>query len=343
MARFCIASVCWSLVGDAGVVFVSDINRYIPSKSSGFTRLHDRMWCYEKLIGIEAELRERDGVSGGQIRIADFLRNGGKSIIMTNKNLAVYVDHQNGGSVFEIDFKRRRANVCAGYNPSRHALPMVIEPGLSYTMFVDRMVDTATQAEQYRAKARPSSAISSAARTSTRSRRRATASRPSLHRQGSLVQAGRNCPLSMEKMLGLEKDRPALSFVYQITNNSLTPYSFRLAVELTVSLPGIAADKAYLLNKKERLRGLGSRSSGTCTGYRMARGRSLVRGDGGLRAAETGGRVVLSGRAAGRRSGPGRSNHDRAHRAGHARGQRHVVAYRQAAVQAHRSCGKAVG
>ncbi len=238
--------------------FVSDINRFIPSKSSGFTRLHDRMWCYEKLIGIEAELRERDGVSGGQIRIADFLRNGGKSIIMTNKNLAVYVDHQNGGSVFEIDFKRRRANVCAGYNPSRHALPMVIEPGLSYTMFVDRMVDTATQAEQYRAKSAPELGDFFCGAYEYKIKKAGDSIKTSLHRQGSLVQAGRNCPLSMEKVLGLEKDRPALSFVYQITNNSLTPYSFRLAVELTVSLPGIAADKAYLLNKKERLRGLGS-------------------------------------------------------------------------------------
>jgi hypothetical protein len=233
--------------------FVADINRYIPSKSSGFTRLHDRMWCYEKLIGVEQELRERDNISGGQIRIADFLRNGGKSIIMTNKNLAVYVDHRNGGSVFEIDFRRRRYNVCAGYNPSRHALPMVIESGLSYTMFVDHLVDTATQASQFRAKTAAELGDFYCGAYDYKIKKTADGIKASLHRQGSLVQGDKNCPLSMEKMLGLEKDHPAIPFVYQITNNSLTPYLFRLAVELTISLPGIATDSAYLLNNRQKI------------------------------------------------------------------------------------------
>jgi hypothetical protein len=238
--------------------FVSDINRYIPSKSSGFTRLHDRMWCYEKLIGVEQDLRERDGVSGGRIRVADFLRNGGKSIIMTNKSLSVYVDHVNGGGVFEADFRRRRVNVCAGYNPSRHALPMVIEPGLSYTMFVDRMVDPATRPPDYRTKAAPELGDFFCGAYEYKIKKTGDGIKASLHRIGSLLQGGKNCPLAMEKVLGLEKDRPALSFAYQITNNSLTPYSFRLAVELTVSLPGIAEGSAHLINKKEKHRGLGA-------------------------------------------------------------------------------------
>jgi hypothetical protein len=238
--------------------FVADINRFIPSKSSGFTRLHDRMWCYDKLICIEQDMRERDGVTGGQIRIADFLRNGGKSIIMTNKNLAVYVDHKNGGSVFEIDFRRRRFNVCAGYNPSRHALPMVIEPGLSYTMFVDRIVDTATLPEAYRAKAAAELGDFYCGAYDYKIKKTGDGIKVSLHRQGSLLQGERNCPLGMEKMLGLEKDHPELSFVYQLTNNSLTPYSFRLAIELTVSLPGIATDTAFLQSEKKKINDLRS-------------------------------------------------------------------------------------
>jgi hypothetical protein len=236
--------------------FVADINRYIPSKSSGFTRLRDRMWCFEKLIDIEHELQQHDGGAGGRIRIADYLRNGSKSIIMTNKNLAVYIDHKNGGSVFEIDFRRRRYNVCAGYNPSRHALPMVIEPGLSYTMFVDHLVDTATQAAQFRAKNAAELGDFYSGAYEYKIKKTDTSIKASLHRQGSLLLGDRNCPLSIEKMLGLEKDQPALPFVYQITNNSLTPYMFRLAVELTFSFPGIGANTAYLLDKKRKITGL---------------------------------------------------------------------------------------
>jgi hypothetical protein len=232
--------------------FVQDINRYLPSPTSGFTRLRDRMWCFDKLIDLEQGLRARDGIAGGQIRIADFLRNGSKSIIMTNKNLAVYLDHKNGGSVFELDYRRRRYNVCAGYNPSRHALPMVIEPGLSYTLFVDRFVETSTQAEQYRSKGAGELGDFFSGTYDYKIKKTETSIKASLYRHGSLVQGDKNCPLSMEKVLGLEKDLPTLPFVYQLTNNSLTPYTFRLAIELTFALPGIADNTAYLVHGKHK-------------------------------------------------------------------------------------------
>ena len=232
--------------------FVQDINRYLPSTTSGFTRLRDRMWCFDRLIELERALRERDDIAGGQIRIADFLRNGGKCIIMTNKNIAVYLDHKNGGGVFELDFRRRRVNVCAGYNPSRHALPMVIEPGLSYTLFVDRFVDAATQADQYRSRNAAELGDFYSGAYDYKIKKTDASIKASLYRQGSLLQGDKNCPLSMEKVLGLEKDQPALPFVYQITNNSLTPYLFRIAVELTFSLPGIADNTAYLMYGKEK-------------------------------------------------------------------------------------------
>ncbi len=236
--------------------FVADINRYIPSMTSGFTRLADRMWCFEKLIGIERDLRELDGVAGGQIRIVDFLRNGGKSIVMTNKSLAVYVDHKNGGNVFEIDFRRRGCNVAAGYNPSRHALPMVIEPGLSYTMFADHLVDTAAQAEQFRAKNVTELGDFYSGAYEYKIKKTHDSIKASLHRQGSVLLGDKTCPLAMEKMFGLEKDRPIVPFAYQLTNNSLTPYTFRLAIEFTFSLPGVAGNTAFILKDKKKITGL---------------------------------------------------------------------------------------
>jgi len=237
--------------------FVQDVNRYIPAKSNGFTLLKDRMWCYERLIDIEHELRERDDTSGGQIRIADFLRNGGKSIIMTNKNLAVYVDHKNGGHVFELDVRRRRCNVCAGYNPSRHALPMVIEPGLSHTAFIDHCIPNDTTAEEFRARRFTELGDFVGGGFEYKIKKTDSGIKVALNRQGSVVQGEKTCPLSMEKVLGLEKENPTLSFVYQLSNHSLTSYSFRLAVEITFSLPGIADNTAFLLVKKEKLAGLG--------------------------------------------------------------------------------------
>jgi len=231
--------------------FVQDINRYMPSTTSGFTRLRDRMWCYEKLIELERGLRERDDIAGGQIRIADFLRNGSKSIIMTNKNLAVYLDHKNGGSVFELDFRRRRLNVCAGYNPSRHALPMVIEPGLSYTLFVDRFVETSRRRNSTGPRAPASSGISFRAPTITRSRRQKRASRPRCTGRARSCRATKTARFPWKRCWALKKTTPRS----RLSTSSPTtpyPYMFRLAIELTFSLPGIADNTAYLVHGKHK-------------------------------------------------------------------------------------------
>jgi hypothetical protein len=219
-----------------------------------------RMWCYERLIDIEHQLRERTNLEGGQIRIADFLRNGGKSIIITNKNLAVYIDHKNGGHVFELDVRRRRCNVCAGYNPSRHALPMVIEPGLSHTSFIDHFIPDDTGAEEFRKKRFTELGDFVGGSFEYKIKKTDSGIKAALTRQGSLVQGDKTCPLAMEKVLGLEKEHPTLPFVYQLSNHSLTPYAFRLAVEITFSLPGIADNTAFLLHKKEKIAGLGGQS-----------------------------------------------------------------------------------
>ncbi len=237
--------------------FVQDVNRYIPSVESGFIKVQDRMWCYEKLIDIEHELRERDKIAGGQIRISDFLRNGGKNIIMTNKNVAVYIDHKNGGHVFELDVRRRRCNICAGYNPARHSLPMIIEPGISHTAFIDHIVSNETTAEDFKAKRFLEIGDFFSGAFEYKIKKTESNIKAVLNRQGSIVQSEKTCPLSMEKVFGLEKEHPVLPFVYQLSNHSLTPYSFRLAIEMTFSLPGIADNTAFLMHNKDKIAGLG--------------------------------------------------------------------------------------
>jgi hypothetical protein len=67
-----------------------------------------------------------------------------------------------------------------------------------------------------------------------------------LQRNGSLLQGDKTCPLTIEKVLGLEKDHGQITFVYQLSNHSLTPYAFRFAVESTFVLPGIHGNMARI-------------------------------------------------------------------------------------------------
>ncbi|MCU0608336.1 MAG: DUF1926 domain-containing protein [Chitinispirillaceae bacterium] len=241
----------FSLQLKARLYHLQDINRYLPSRGCGFTSLADRSWSFGKMIAIERELREHEGLCGGKIRISDFLRNGNKSVIMSNSGLKAYIDHKNGGHIFELDLRERDINLCAAMNPVPHAPPDILSPEKSYTAFIDRIYpehvsaadiiggialdtgDFAGQPFDYQVKKTPDSV------------------KTVLTRQGSFLCGGKSFPLSMEKVFGLEKDAPAFSFVYQLTNLSLAPAGFTFAVELNFSVPGAADRSARLTSGKE--------------------------------------------------------------------------------------------
>jgi hypothetical protein len=135
-------------------------------------------------------------------------------------------------------------------------MPIVCEPGLSYTAFVDHCVPPQTTAEDFRQKKFTELGDFYNNAFDYKIKKTEAGIKAALNRQGSIVLGDKTCPLSLEKVLGLEKDSPALPFVYQFSNHSLTPYSYMLIIEFTFALPGIAADSATLLCKKEKYRTL---------------------------------------------------------------------------------------
>jgi hypothetical protein len=218
--------------------FVQDINRFLPSQNSGFLQTSDRLWSFAKLIDIERVIYERDKIKGGHIRIADYLKNGAKTIILTNDNISAYIDYKNGGRIFEIDYKSRNFNACSVITLksktglSDHCLPVNAdmngfrEKNLEIGDFVSGDFG-------YKIKKSP------------------TGIKAVLNRNGTLLQGEKNCPLNMEKLIGLEKDHAAVSFVYQFSNQSLTPYAFRFAVECPIVMPGIKLGMARITHEKK--------------------------------------------------------------------------------------------
>lgn len=228
-----------------------DINRYLPNTSSGFQHIRDRFWTFGQMIEIEREILKKDNITGSQIHIADFLKNGTKSIVMSNKNLKVYIDHKNGGQIFELDYRERSANLFACYNSKPHMPPRILVPGKSRTSFIDHFLDEECQRSDF---------INGSAKNNNgfingqfdyKIKKTATSVKTILTRQGSIDINGKPHPLIIEKVFGLEKHKPDLSFVYQFSNHSLTAYAFKFAVELNISLPGVQSHQAEIIcNKK---------------------------------------------------------------------------------------------
>jgi hypothetical protein len=218
---------------------VQDINRFLPAADRGFRVIQDRLWSFRRLIELESAIRRKESVRGGQIRIADYLHNGTKCVVLANKPLQLCIDLKNGGQVFAFDYRDRGLNLCAGYRDQQRTPPRIIVPGISCTAFVDRIFEpdhrdfSSGLAEHERGDF-------VAGAYNYKVRKTARQVKVILNRQGAACLTEKPCPVHLEKVFGLEQDLPALSFVYQLANPSLASYRFTFAVEITLCLPGEA-------------------------------------------------------------------------------------------------------
>ena len=239
--------------------FVQDISRFMPSRLSGFLQATDRLWSFEKLIDIQRILYEKDNIKGGHIRIIDFLKNGTKTLILENSSLSVCIDYKNGGQLFEIDYKTRNFNACSALNPCRHGLPMIVECPQSKTAFVDHCLPIYSGIGDYLKLPEGELGDFVAGDFGYKVKKTAGGIKAVLQRNGTLMQGDKNCPLNLEKVIGLEKDNAEITFVYQLSNNSLTPYALRFGVESTFVLPGIGRNMAEITQGSAEYGDLGNK------------------------------------------------------------------------------------
>jgi hypothetical protein len=61
----------------------------------------------------------------------------------------------------------------------------------------------------------------------------------------------KDVPLTIEKVFGLEKNEASLSFVYQLSNHSLTNYSFVFTTEISITLPGVIEHALRLIHERK--------------------------------------------------------------------------------------------
>ncbi|MFP4014405.1 MAG: alpha-amylase/4-alpha-glucanotransferase domain-containing protein [Chitinispirillaceae bacterium] len=231
--------------------FIQDINRFLPSDSAGFRNQDDRLWTYSKLIDIERELHALSESKGGVIQLTDFLRNGYKSIIMSNKSLKLYLDHRKGAQIYELDYRDRSYNVCAAYNHLVRSRPNVITTGESLLSFADRIFPERISCSDFSSGKLKDGASFSNEPFDYKFKKSSGDVKVVLNCQSGFSKENHTFPLSMEKIFGLEGDSAVLSFGYQLKNTSLTCYSFVFGVELALALPGCSQKKARIIcNKK---------------------------------------------------------------------------------------------
>lgn len=232
--------------------FVQDINRFLPKEKSGFSCSTDRQWTYSKLIEIEQQLLKLDNIQRGQIKIVDFLKNGTKSIILSNRSLKIYLDHKGGGQIFELDYRDRPINLCSGFYPHNFDVPRIISCGSSLTSFIDYFLDIECKKEDFIAGQHRQFGDFINGQFDYKIKKTEKGVKAILSRQGAVTFDDKNYPIMMEKVFGLESDSAALSFVYQLSNPSLASYNFKFAFSLNLLLPGVQLKRTQIIEGKTK-------------------------------------------------------------------------------------------
>jgi len=232
--------------------FAQDINRFLPSERAGFSLASDRLWTYGKLIEAEREIDGLRDAQGGVIRLTDFLRNGYKSAIMSNHALKLYLDHKNGAQVYELDYRERQFNACAAYNPAVRQRPNIVVPRESRLGFRDLVFTGPFNYEGYANGTARDCANFSGSPFEYTFKNSPGGVRMLLNCAGGFNDGGRDCPLTMDKVFGLEKDGAALSYSYKLGNPSLTDYAFTFAIELPLALPGCRYGNARVVSGRTK-------------------------------------------------------------------------------------------
>lgn len=232
--------------------FAQDINRFLPGNEAGFEVASDRSDTYRHIINIDANLRQLSQNSGVRTRITDFLHNGGKTIIISNKNLKLFIDPQNGGQITGLDFRPRQINLCSMYNPQRRKLPDIIVSGSSRTWFLDRILQDPENSPDSATHLFNDTSNLQHGAMSYKMRKNSEGSTLSLMQTGSFINDEKIQPLLVEKVFGIENEHAEISFVYQFSNPSLIQYHFIFATELNLFFPGFSQGEVQLSTGKCR-------------------------------------------------------------------------------------------
>ena len=232
--------------------FLQDINRFLPGNESGFEVATDREATYSRLIAVDREISARQKNDGGRVSINDFLHNGGKTIILSNSAIKIFISHLTGGQIIGCDLLRSCVNLCSVYNPERRRHPDIIVPDASRTWFLDRILPEHLSENNHDVLLTADTADFHSGDFDYKVHSTTSGTSVSLVRTGSFRRDDRLYPLRIDKVFGIEHEHPELLFVYQLSNPSLMTVNFTFATELNLYLPGSTTGQVTLKAEKNR-------------------------------------------------------------------------------------------
>lgn len=232
------------------ISLVQDIHRLSPSKTNGFIHIEDRLWSFANLAKVEHVISNYYGRSHEKMQIRDYLQNGTKTLILSNKTLRAFIDFAHGGHIIELDSYERYCNIFSAFNPKKHSQPHVCDKEKSLRSFVDyAYLDNNSEIIVGKTK---SISDLTFGEYNYKLRRNKAGVNALLSRDVTMNIDNSDHLFRMEKYFGFEKDKPEMTFAYNFMNDESSDVSFRLGVQFHISLPGGVDNELSLIHKTEQ-------------------------------------------------------------------------------------------
>lgn len=256
---------------------------------------HLRTAVYENLLRAErlVDEQQREDDAWVEVEPLDFFRDGSESLLVSTAPMNLYFNLGQGGSLFELDDKRKLFNLLntmtrreeayhdkllqaekAGEeatdgSKSIHDIVRVKEKGLAERLFydwyrrsalIDHFLGEEATLEQFsRAQYAELGDFVNQSYEARWKKSGRSALRLTLSREGGVWQGERRCPLKVEKEITIRAGKTRFPIQYTLTNQSGEPLRVRFGVEFGFALQaGDTPDRYYVIaGRKERPR-LGS-------------------------------------------------------------------------------------
>ncbi len=216
----------------------------------GIRYLRDRSHAFGGLIDLETRIRKETGQKSIRLEIADMRKDGHPCLSVSGNKIAAFIELRSGGRIFELDYLPAGLALC---NTLMRRKTTESEPGGDWYRkgcLIDHFLMPGTSLEDFE-----NSSVREAGYFITRPydykiTKAGRSVKIVLSHTDTVETGDRKQLIRVEKVVGLDQDRPVLNLAYQLSNTGLLPLDTWFGVEFnltfrnedidaqTISVPG---------------------------------------------------------------------------------------------------------
>lgn len=212
----------------------------------GVRYLKDRSYAFWNLIDLENRIRKENGQKSIRLEIADMRKDGHPCLSVAGNKIAAYIELRSGGRIFELDYLPTGLALC---NTMMRRKIAEADPGGDWYRkgcLIDHFLSPGTTMEDFEGANFREAGYFITRPYDYKITKTGRSVKIVLSHTGTVELGDRKQLVRVEKVVGLDQDRPVLNLAYQLSNTGLIPMETWFGVEFNFTFRSEEIDAQFL-------------------------------------------------------------------------------------------------